>query len=62
MDPAETADALDQLTALAAQVAELQARTLAHADRIDLASQSGATSTATWYAVTTQTTRPQHTG
>src|SRR3954447_580178 len=59
MDPTETADVLDQLAALAAQVTELQARTLAHADRIQVASESGASSTANWYAATTTTTTQQ---
>ena len=58
MDATETTATIDQLTAMAAQVAELQARVLHHADRIDLAGNSGATSTANWYAHTTRTTRP----
>jgi hypothetical protein len=58
MNPAQTTSALAELAALAAQVAELQARTLAHADRSEVASASGATSTAHWYAVATVTTRP----
>jgi hypothetical protein len=58
MDPAETTTALDQLAALGAQVSELQARLLSHADQIDLPSVSGATSTANWHAHRTRTTRP----
>ncbi len=37
MDPAETTATLRELDALAAQVAELQARLLAHADRLQIA-------------------------
>ena len=59
MDAAETTASLDQLAALAAQVAELQARVLAHGDRTDIAAESGATSTANWHAHRTRTTRPQ---
>ena len=58
MDAAETTAAIHELDALAAQVAELQARILRHADRIDLATNTGATSTANWYAHHTRTTRP----
>jgi len=62
MDAEETAAAIADVTAAKAQLAELEARLLAHADRIEIAAQSGATSTADWYAVTTATTRPRHTG
>jgi hypothetical protein len=62
MSPAETTTALAELAALAAQVAELQARTLAHADRTVVHTQTGATSTANWYAVATQTTRQRSHG
>src|SRR5215216_3591517 len=58
MDAAETMATIDQLAALAAQVAELQARMLAHADRIQLPSETGATSTANWHAHRTRTSRP----
>ena len=58
MDPTETTATIHELNALAAQVAELQARVLHHADRIDLATNTGATSTANWYAHQTRTTRP----
>ena len=58
MDAAETTAAIHELNALAAQVAELQARVLHHADRTDVATNTGATSTANWYAHQTQTTRP----
>ena len=59
MDPAETTAALHDLQALAAQVAELQARVLAHADRTEVAAATAATSTANWHAHTTRTTRAQ---
>jgi hypothetical protein len=59
MDPMETTAALQELKALAAQVAELHTRVLLHADRSDVAGHSNATSTANWHAVTTQTTRQQ---
>ena len=59
MDAAETTATLDQLTALAAQVAELQARVLTHADRTDLRAETGAANTANWHAVATTTTRRQ---
>jgi hypothetical protein len=49
---------LDELNALAAQVAELQARLLTHAGRIRLPAETGATSTANWHAHRTRTTRP----
>jgi hypothetical protein len=59
MDPAETTATLQELKALAAQVAELQTRFLTHADRSEVASHGAATSTANWHAVATQTTRQQ---
>ena len=59
MDTSETTSTLQELKALAAQVTELQTRMLSHADRVELAADGSATSTANWYAVTTQTTRPQ---
>jgi hypothetical protein len=57
MDATETAAAIDELTHAEAQVAELKSRLLTHADRVDVAAESGATSTANWYAVATQATR-----
>ena len=57
MDAAETTTALHELNALAAQVTELQARVLAHADQSEVAANTGATSTANWHAHTTRTTR-----
>jgi len=55
--PAETAAAIDQLLAAEAQLVELKTRLLAHADRLDVAGKTGATSTANWHAHTTHTTR-----
>ena len=40
-----------------AQLAELQARLLAHADRLQVAGSTAASSTANWHAVATRTTR-----
>ncbi len=57
MDPTETTATLRELNALAAQVAELQARLLAHADRLQIAGSTAASSTANWHAVATRTTR-----
>ena len=42
MDPPETTATLRELDALAAQVAELQARLLVHADRLQIATDSAA--------------------
>ena len=57
MDPTETTATLDEVQAAKAQLAELEARLLAHADRIEVAAHTGATSTANWHAHTTRTTR-----
>jgi hypothetical protein len=54
LDPAETAAAIEQVGALAAQVAELQARLLAHAHRSDLAVATAQKSTAHWLAHATR--------
>ena len=40
-----------------AQLAELKARLLAHADRLQIAGSTAASSTANWHAVATRTTR-----
>ena len=58
MDPTETTATLAEAQSAKAQLAELEARLLAHADRSDLAGGTGATSTANWHAHTTRTTRP----
>ena len=57
MDPTETTAAIAELQAAEAQLAELKARLLAHAERTEIAAQTGATSTANWHAHTTRTTR-----
>src|SRR4051794_35879237 len=57
MDPPEPAAILLELKALAAQVAELQARVLLRADQCEVAGDSAASSTANWHAVATQTSR-----
>ena len=59
MDPAETTAAIDDVLRAEAQLAELKARLLTHADRTEVAAQTGATSTANWHAHTTRTTRVQ---
>jgi hypothetical protein len=58
MDPADTMVTLDELAALAAQVAALQARVLGHAQQIALPAETGSTSTANWHAHRTRTSRP----
>ena len=58
MDPLETTATLDEVKAARAQLAELETRLLAHADRIEVAAATGATSTANWHAHRTRTTRP----
>ena len=58
MDAAETVAALDEVTAAEAQLAELKARLLLRAEQADVPGQTGATSTANWYAAHTRTLRP----
>ncbi|QWF22794.1 HNH endonuclease [Nocardioides sp. LMS-CY] len=57
MDPAEAGATLVELTRLAAQVSELQARVAAHADTIHVGAEVGASSAANWLAHTIKTTR-----
>ena len=57
MDPGQTRETLTELARLAAQVAELQARVLGHADDLHLGDAEGATSTATWWAHASRQTR-----
>ena len=57
MSPAETGDVLVAVTRLAAQVAQLQMRLLAHAERVEVGAEVGATSAANWLAHQTRTTR-----
>jgi hypothetical protein len=52
----ETTDTLTELASVKAQVAELEARVLAHARAVDAAGQSGASSTANWLSHRTTTT------
>ena len=58
MDAAETTHAIGEVQAAEAQLAELKARLLSHATRIDLPGDTARSSTANWHAVTTRTTRP----
>ena len=57
MDAGQLTDALDQLLAVEAQLAELKGRLLGQAKSLDLPGQSGAPNTATWYAARTRTTK-----
>src|SRR3954454_25344121 len=57
MDGTETTSALAEIGSAKAQLAELEARLLTHADRIDIAGDTAAASTATWHAHATATTR-----
>ena len=59
MDPAETTTTIAEVQAAEAQLAEVKARLLSHADRIDLPGDTAASSTANWHAATTRTTRVQ---
>ncbi|WP_432476949.1 DUF222 domain-containing protein [Nocardioides sp. GXQ0305] len=58
MGPGEAGLALVEVTRLAAQVAQLQMRLLAHADRVQVGADVGATSAAIWLAHETRTPRP----
>jgi len=58
MPPAELGEVLVAVTRLAAQVAQLQLRLLAQAERSGVGQDVGATSAANWVAVQTRTTRP----
>ena len=58
LSTADTEAALVEVTALATQVAQLQLRLLAHAERVDVGGAVGATSPANWLAHKTRTTRP----
>src|SRR3954463_15249980 len=59
MDADETATTLLELTALAASVAELEARVAAHAAEVEGGERAGSTSTATWWADHARLTRPE---
>src|SRR5688500_15269663 len=58
MTAAETRVALVEATRLVAQVAELEARLAQHARTVEVEAESGATSTANWWAHATKQTRP----
>ena len=58
MDTDETVAILTEVIAAEAQLAELKARVLAHADQIQVADQTGATSTGNWLAHHTKLQRP----
>jgi len=58
MVPGELGEVLVAVTRLAAQVAQLQMRLLAQAERSGVGQEVGATSAANWLAHTTRTTRP----
>ena len=57
MDTTETTAALAEIQSAKAQLAELEARLLTHADRLEVAGSTAASSTANWHAVATRTTR-----
>ncbi len=57
MDATETVGALEDVLKAEAQLTELKTRLLAHAEALDIPAQSGATSTASWLAHHTKTTR-----
>jgi hypothetical protein len=57
MNPEETRETLVRATRLTARVAELEARLADHARSIEVENQSGASSTATWWAHATKLTR-----
>ena len=57
MRPVEQAETLVELTVLAARVEELRWRVLAAADRNDLGTEDGATSTAAWLSARTRENR-----
>jgi hypothetical protein len=58
MPPEELGSTLVEVTRLAAQVAQLQLRLLAQAERMEVGASVGATSAANWLAHQTRTTRP----
>jgi hypothetical protein len=59
MDATETGTTLVELTRLEAQVGELKARVAAHADKVGVGEDVGATNTACWLAHQTKQTRPE---
>ena len=57
MSPAEAREAMVELTRLEAQIAELQLRVAHHGQTVGVEADSGATSTANWWAHATKQTR-----
>ncbi|WP_051551448.1 HNH endonuclease signature motif containing protein [Nocardioides sp. URHA0020] len=57
MSASEAASTLVELTRLEAQVVELKTRVAAHADEVQVGTETGATSTSNWYAHQTRETR-----
>ena len=57
MGPAETREAMVEVTFAEAQLAELRARVTAHGQTVEVEADSGATSTANWLAIETRQTR-----
>ncbi len=57
MAPAETREAMVEITRLNAAIAELEARVAAHGQTVEVEADSGATSTAHWWAHQTKQTR-----
>ena len=57
MSAAETREAMVELTRLEAQIVELQLRVAHHAQAVEVEADSGATSTANWWAHATNQTR-----
>ena len=57
MSPAETREAMVAVTRVQARLAELEARLAAHGRAVEVEAQSGATSTANWWAHATRMTR-----
>ncbi|MDX6326263.1 MAG: hypothetical protein QOK15_2617, partial [Nocardioidaceae bacterium] len=62
LNPAETAEAVTELCRLASRIEGLKATLVAHGDRVDVARESGATSTGAWLAVATRTVRGRANG
>jgi hypothetical protein len=57
MSPGETREAMIEITRLNAAMTELEARLAAHGQTVEVEADSGATSTANWWAHTTRQTR-----
>ncbi len=59
LDDDETGETLAEITALRAQLDEVEARLLAHAETLELPSRTGARSLQAWYARHTRLSRPE---